>query len=47
MVQDHQFYSCVANMVLLPAPLKAFTDAMPEVKAMLRVCSRNFLRLAL
>ncbi|WP_252258525.1 hypothetical protein [Erythrobacter aurantius] len=38
-VQDHRFYSCVANMVLLPTPLKAFTDVMEEVKTMLRVCS--------
>lgn len=40
-VQDHRFYSCVANMVLLPTPLKAFTDAMPEIKAMLRLCAWN------
>ena len=40
-VQDRRFYSCVANMVLLPTPLKAFTDAMPEVKAMLRICAKN------
>lgn len=40
-VQDHRFYSCVANMVLLPTPLKAFTDTMPDVKAMLRICARN------
>ncbi|MEA1834080.1 hypothetical protein U8607_18480 [Methylobacterium durans] len=40
-VKDRRFYSCVANMVLLPTPLKAFTDAMPEIKAMLRICSRN------
>jgi hypothetical protein len=40
-VQDARYFSCVANMVLLPTPLKAFTDAMPEVKAMLRICSRN------
>lgn len=40
-VQDHRFFSCVANMVLLPTPLKAFTDAMPDVKAMLRVCAKN------
>jgi hypothetical protein len=40
-VQDPCFFSCVANMVLLPAPLKAFTDIMPEVKAMLRICARN------
>jgi len=38
-VQDPRFYSCVANMVLLPTPLKAFTDVMPEVKAMLRTCA--------
>ena len=40
-VSDHRFYSCIANMVLLPTPLKAFTDTMPEVKAMLRICARN------
>ena len=40
-VQDRRFYSCVANMVLLPTPLKAFTDTMPDVKAMLRICARN------
>lgn len=38
-VQDRRFYSCIANMVLLPTPLKAFTDTMPQVKAMLRVCA--------
>lgn len=40
-VQDHRFFSCVANMVLLPSPLKAFTDTMVDVKAMLRICARN------
>lgn len=40
-VQDRRFFSCVANMVLLPTPLKAFTDTMPEVKTMLRICARN------
>jgi len=40
-VQDRCFYSCVGNMVLLPTPLKAFTDSMPEIKAMLRICARN------
>lgn len=39
---DKRFYSCVANMVLLPTPLKAFTDAMPEVKTMLRVAAKSF-----
>lgn len=38
-VQDPRFYSCIGNMVLLPTPLKAFTDVMPEVKAMLRACA--------
>ncbi|MGA2964779.1 MAG: hypothetical protein ABSD64_01110 [Terriglobales bacterium] len=38
---DHRFFSCVGNMVLLPAPLKAFTDTLPEIKAMLRICARN------
>lgn len=28
-------------MVLLPTPLKAFTDAMPELKTMLRLCAKN------
>lgn len=40
-VQDRRFFSCVGNMVLLPTPLKAFTDAMSDVKAMLRICARN------
>jgi hypothetical protein len=40
-VQDPRFYSCVANMVLLPTPLKTFTDTVPAVKAMLRICARN------
>jgi len=39
-VQDRRFFSCVANMVLLPTPLKAFTDTMREVKAMLRICAQ-------
>ena len=41
-VQDRRFFSCVANMVLLPTALKAFTDTLPNVKAMLRICSRNY-----
>lgn len=40
-VQDRRFFSCIANMVLLPTPLKAFTDTMQEVKAMLRICARH------
>ncbi|MFG1284088.1 hypothetical protein [Xanthobacter autotrophicus] len=35
-VQDPRYFSCVANMVWLPTPLKGFTDALPEIKAMLR-----------
>ncbi|MDG3039834.1 hypothetical protein [Roseicyclus marinus] len=40
-VQDRRYFSCVANMVLLPTPLKAFTDVMIDVKMMLRVCALN------
>lgn len=40
-VKDHRFFTCLANMVLLPTPLKAFTDSMPEIKAMLRQCSET------
>jgi hypothetical protein len=38
-VCDPKYYSCVANMVWLPTPLKGFTDAVPEIKHMLRICS--------
>lgn len=38
-VQDPRFFSCVANMVWLPTPLKGFMDTLPEIKAMLRVCA--------
>lgn len=38
-VQDPRYFSCVANMVWLPTPLKGFTDTIPEIKAMLRVCA--------
>ena len=40
-VQDPRSFSCVANMVLLPTPLKAFTDVVPAVKSMLRICASN------
>ena len=39
LISDNRYFSCIANMVLLPTPLKAFTDVMPDVKAMLRWCS--------
>ena len=45
-VKDKRYYSCVANMVLLPTPLKAFTDVMPEVKTMLRVASAAYYKWA-
>ncbi len=38
-VRDARFYSCIGNMIWLPTPLKGFTDAVPEVKRMLRVCA--------
>lgn len=38
-VRDPRYYSCVANMVALPSPLKAITDSMPVIKYLLRVCS--------
>ena len=41
-VGDRRFYSCVGNMVLLPTPLKAFTDTMPEIKAMMRVAANYY-----
>ena len=38
-VQDPRYFTCVANMLWLPTPLKGFTDTLPEIKAMLRVCA--------
>lgn len=35
-VTDRRFYTCLANMVLLPTPLKALTDSVPEIKRVLR-----------
>jgi hypothetical protein len=40
-VVDPRYYSCIGNMVLLPTPLKALTDCMPDIKLMLRVCAWN------
>ena len=40
-IQDAKYYSCIANMVALPTPLKALTDSLPNVKTMLRVCAYN------
>lgn len=38
-VRDPLYYSCIGNMTWLPTPLKGFTDAVPEIKECLRVCS--------
>jgi len=38
-VRDPRYYSCIGNMIWLPTPLKGFTDAVPEVKRMLRTCA--------
>lgn len=38
-VQDPRYFSCVGNMIWLPTSLKGFTDTLPEIKAMLRVCA--------
>lgn len=36
---DPRYYTCVANIVLLPTPLKALTDAVPRIKTLLRTCA--------
>jgi hypothetical protein len=36
-VNDARYFSCPANMVLLPSPLKTFTDTVPEIKNALRL----------
>ncbi|KAA0680351.1 hypothetical protein [Roseomonas genomospecies 6] len=38
-IKNARYYSCVANMVLLPAPLKGATDSIPEVKRILRTAA--------
>lgn len=38
-VRNGRYYTCVANMVALPSPLKALTDSDPEIKRILRVCA--------
>lgn len=40
-VRDPRYFTCVGNMLWLPTPLKGFTDALPEVKAILRACAFN------
>jgi len=41
-VADPRYYTCPANMIWLPTPLKGFTDAVPEIKTMLRTCAYYF-----
>ncbi|MFT5059708.1 MAG: hypothetical protein ACI9AX_000022 [Polaromonas sp.] len=38
-VNDRRYYTCTANMLLVPTPLKAFTDSVPEVIAALRIAT--------
>lgn len=38
-IRDPKFYSSVGNMVWLPTPLKGFTDAVPDIRRMLRTCA--------
>ncbi|MGR3341982.1 MAG: hypothetical protein ACU0DI_01910 [Paracoccaceae bacterium] len=38
-VNDRRYYSCPANMVLLPTHLKAFTDSVPQMKAAMRLAA--------
>jgi hypothetical protein len=38
-VRDPRFYSCVGNMIWLPTPLRGFTDAVPGIKSLLRMCA--------
>ncbi len=38
-VNDPRYYSCPANMVLLPTPLKAFTDSVPQMKTAMRLAA--------
>ncbi len=38
-VNDPRYFTCPANMVLVPSPLKTFTDTIPEVKSALRYAS--------
>lgn len=41
LTQDPRYYTRLANMVLLPTPLKALTDSLPEVQEALQVCAWN------
>jgi len=39
LTHNPRYYTCLPNLVLLPTPVKALTDSMPEVQQALRVCS--------
>jgi hypothetical protein len=41
-VHDPRYFSCIANMIWLPTPLKGFTDSLPIVKNMLRICAYHY-----
>jgi hypothetical protein len=41
LTQNPRYYTCLPNLVLLPTPVKALTDSVPEVQQALRVCSWN------
>ena len=38
-VKDPRYFTCVGNMVWIPAALKGCADALPQVKTMLRTCA--------
>ncbi len=38
-VRNPRYYSCVANMVALPTPLKALADSLGVIKYILRLCA--------
>lgn len=39
--RNARYFTCVGNMVWLRTPLKGFVDALPEVKAIFRVCAAD------
>ena len=41
LTNNPRYYTCPANMMQLPTPLKALTDSMPSVQLAIRVCVWN------
>ena len=41
LTNNPRYYTCPANMVQLPAPLKALTDSTPSVQYAIRACAWN------